>query len=214
METKNLEKTRVESESSLLCHVIVETVITLCWRLASSETLTHVAEPHNEIMSSTSSYSLPILDSLTSISWDDRKALQNAWTLQEKGWLFDIEWKETKFGLGAFASQHVSKSDPIRVGEFGGQEHDSVLRLDKILMAFLREELDMKTSFPKTIQNTKRGFDTSRIISLAITSTRIWTATRYQVLRSSKQTNGTRRRRRKRRRTFTNQPKDTAPHQE
>uniref|UniRef100_A0A7S3L5E7 SET domain-containing protein n=1 Tax=Amphora coffeiformis TaxID=265554 RepID=A0A7S3L5E7_9STRA len=64
---------------------------------------------------------LNVVENLDSIEdWDDRRALQNRWTLAEKGWLIAVEWKETaSYGLGAFAAQDIVAGTPLRHGRVG-----------------------------------------------------------------------------------------------
>jgi hypothetical protein len=52
--------------------------------------------------------------------WNDRLALQSLWTLKEKGWRVEVEWKETQqFGVGVFAAEPVAAGSVLRVGRNG-----------------------------------------------------------------------------------------------
>ena len=70
------------------------------------------------------SFPLDILSSSSSsekfiIDWDDRIKLQNQYALQEKGWQVDVEWKQTPYGIGLFASQPIRKGQILRKGVLG-----------------------------------------------------------------------------------------------
>lgn len=49
----------------------------------------------------------------------DRIALQSKWSLTEKGWQVNVEWKETEFGIGVFASEAISAGTLLRLGKNG-----------------------------------------------------------------------------------------------
>jgi len=51
--------------------------------------------------------------------WNDRMALQNKWSNQDKGWQVDVTWKDTPFGVGLFAEQDIREGTILRVGTPG-----------------------------------------------------------------------------------------------
>jgi hypothetical protein len=52
--------------------------------------------------------------------WDDRIGLQHRWTLPQKGWRVDVEWKPTPYtGAGLFAAQDISRHQILRRGILG-----------------------------------------------------------------------------------------------
>ena len=62
------------------------------------------------------------------IPWQDRQALQQLWTNQEKGWKVDVEWKSTPKLLGAgtnntsigvYATRDIPKNQVLRTGIVG-----------------------------------------------------------------------------------------------
>jgi hypothetical protein len=54
------------------------------------------------------------------IDWDDRIGLQHRWTLPQKGWRVDVEWKPTPYaGAGLFAAQDISRHQILRRGILG-----------------------------------------------------------------------------------------------
>jgi hypothetical protein len=56
------------------------------------------------------------------IEWDDRPGLQNKWTLAEKGWEVQVEWKMTttkEQGIGVFAQERIEPGTILRRGRLG-----------------------------------------------------------------------------------------------
>lgn len=56
------------------------------------------------------------------IDWDDRQGLQNKWTLAEKGWEVQVEWKATttkEHGIGVFAQERIEPGAILRRGRLG-----------------------------------------------------------------------------------------------
>jgi hypothetical protein len=56
------------------------------------------------------------------IDWDDRSGLQNKWTLAEKGWEVQVEWKASttkEQGIGVFAQERIEPGTILRRGRLG-----------------------------------------------------------------------------------------------
>lgn len=53
------------------------------------------------------------------LEWDDRIALQQKWTNEEKGWQCAVEWRSTQYGVGLFSTQDIDAGTVIRVGKNG-----------------------------------------------------------------------------------------------
>jgi hypothetical protein len=62
---------------------------------------------------------ISVMDSRFIIDWKDRIGLQNAWSLPEKGWQVEVDWRPTPFGAGLFACQEIPKDTLLRVGSNG-----------------------------------------------------------------------------------------------
>mmetsp|Transcript_10352 Transcript_10352/g.15900 ORF Transcript_10352/g.15900 Transcript_10352/m.15900 type:complete len:245 (+) Transcript_10352:209-943(+) len=60
-----------------------------------------------------------VLKETDKLEWDDRIALQQKWTNEEKGWQCAVEWRETKYGVGLFSAQNIDAGTVIRVGKNG-----------------------------------------------------------------------------------------------
>eukprot|EP00462_Mataza_sp_D1_P023531 CAMPEP_0175143718 /NCGR_PEP_ID=MMETSP0087-20121206/13642_1 /TAXON_ID=136419 /ORGANISM="Unknown Unknown, Strain D1" /LENGTH=206 /DNA_ID=CAMNT_0016427927 /DNA_START=56 /DNA_END=676 /DNA_ORIENTATION=+ len=56
---------------------------------------------------------------MTGADWDNRVTLQAKWTAPEKGWKIGVEWKETQWGTGVFATEDVTKGSILRTGKTG-----------------------------------------------------------------------------------------------
>lgn len=52
----------------------------------------------------------------TGLDWSDRIGLQSKWTLEEKGWYVQVEYRETPFGAGVFAMEDIPANTILRKG--------------------------------------------------------------------------------------------------
>lgn len=67
-----------------------------------------------------SSSSDGLVDALnTKLDWADRIGLQDRFSLEEKGWLVQVDWRSTPYGAGLFAKQDISKGTLLRKGILG-----------------------------------------------------------------------------------------------
>jgi hypothetical protein len=57
-----------------------------------------------------------VLDDNVTLDWNDRIGIQNSYTLKQKGWKRNVEWKETPYGAGLFANKYIPKGAILRVG--------------------------------------------------------------------------------------------------
>ncbi|CAJ1957260.1 unnamed protein product [Cylindrotheca closterium] len=55
----------------------------------------------------------------STFDWDDRIDIQKRWTNSEKGWNVGVEWKETPYGAGLFATQDIDAGTLLRKGRIG-----------------------------------------------------------------------------------------------
>jgi hypothetical protein len=53
------------------------------------------------------------------VDWDDRIGLQQKWTLVQKGWKVQVEWRSTAYGAGLFAAQDIAEGELLRLGKNG-----------------------------------------------------------------------------------------------
>ena len=78
------------------------------------------------------------------ILWSDRIALQNSFTLQEKGWQVSVEWKVSPggYGIGVFAKQAISAGTILRIGIL----HVNLIQLNSIhdIESFCQASLNEK----------------------------------------------------------------------
>lgn len=55
----------------------------------------------------------------STLNWDDRIDLQSRWTNYEKGWRVGVEWKQTPYGTGLFATEDILEGTLLRTGRIG-----------------------------------------------------------------------------------------------
>lgn len=60
------------------------------------------------------------------IDWDNRIDLQSRFSLEEKGWKVQVEWKPSAYGVGLFAAEDIPNHTVLRVGQVG----DNLLRFE------------------------------------------------------------------------------------
>ena len=60
-----------------------------------------------------------VLTEESDLNWDNRIQLQSRFSLAEKGWCVNVEWRQTPYGVGLFALQEISASTILRKGIFG-----------------------------------------------------------------------------------------------
>lgn len=53
------------------------------------------------------------------VDWDDRIALQQAWSNLEKGWKVNVEWRNGPYGVGLFSAQAIPAGTLLRTGVLG-----------------------------------------------------------------------------------------------
>jgi len=53
------------------------------------------------------------------LDWSDRIGCQNRFTLKEKGWQVNVDWRPTPYGAGLFSKEFIPKGTCIRRGIFG-----------------------------------------------------------------------------------------------
>jgi hypothetical protein len=59
----------------------------------------------------------PLVNTLQSpFDWNDRIGLQSKFSLQEKGWHVQVEWRQTPYGAGLFALENIQKETRLRRG--------------------------------------------------------------------------------------------------
>lgn len=83
-------------------------------------------QEHGSISQSNNSHEKKIIRVLESIQqgkkiidWNDRMNLQSQWTMAEKGWNVQVEWKATEYGVGLFAGEDIPAETIMRRGIFG-----------------------------------------------------------------------------------------------
>ena len=82
----------------------------------------------------------------SAIDWNDRIGLQNCWSIKEKGWLVNVEWKETLHGTGVFAKQDIAAGAILRHGRCGSnllrfQNVDEITAFCEDAEGVLKQEL-------------------------------------------------------------------------
>jgi hypothetical protein len=108
---------------------------------SSSNSIDEVNASHKDDISTTSLvYPISILDRINNSNldnderiWSDRIALQNSWTLHEKGWQVSVEWKVSPLlndssGIGVFAKQLIPAGTILRIGIL----NDNLIQLTSI----------------------------------------------------------------------------------
>ncbi len=55
----------------------------------------------------------------STLDWSDRIGLQDRYTLQEKGWHVEVDWRPTLYGAGLFSKQFIAKGTILRTGVLG-----------------------------------------------------------------------------------------------
>lgn len=78
-----------------------------------------ILSPTSSILSTTSSTRRSLVNTASIHDWDDRQALQDAFTLAEKQWQVQVYWKSTPYGIGLFAGQDITKGQVLRIGTNG-----------------------------------------------------------------------------------------------
>ena len=52
----------------------------------------------------------------TTFDWNDRIGLQDRYTLEEKGWTVQVDWRSTPYGAGLFSKQDLQAGTILRTG--------------------------------------------------------------------------------------------------
>ena len=55
----------------------------------------------------------------TNLDWKNRIGLQDRFTLEEKGWKVDVDWRSTPYGAGLFSKQDIKAGTLLRSGILG-----------------------------------------------------------------------------------------------
>lgn len=55
----------------------------------------------------------------STLDWSDRIGLQDGYSLHEKGWHVDVDWRPTPYGASLFAKQDIAKGTVLRTGILG-----------------------------------------------------------------------------------------------
>ena len=68
----------------------------------------------------------------TTLNWNDRIRLQDHYSLEEKGWKVQVDWRPTPFGAGLFAKECISAGTVLRTGVIGVnlKEFASIAEID------------------------------------------------------------------------------------
>ena len=75
---------------------------------------------HSTTFSKLSSTSESMINTLeTNLDWDDRIGLQDRFSLEEKGWKVDVDWRATPYGAGLFSKQDIPAGTLLRKGILG-----------------------------------------------------------------------------------------------
>ena len=53
------------------------------------------------------------------LDWNDRIGLQDRFTLEEKGWKVQVDWRSTPYGAGLFSTQDIEAGKILRRGILG-----------------------------------------------------------------------------------------------
>ena len=53
------------------------------------------------------------------LDWNDRIGLQDRFTLEEKGWKVQVDWRSTPYGAGLFSTQDIEAGEILRRGIIG-----------------------------------------------------------------------------------------------
>ena len=53
------------------------------------------------------------------LDWNDRIGLQDRFTLEEKGWKVQVDWRSTPYGAGLFSTQDIEAGEILRRGILG-----------------------------------------------------------------------------------------------
>ena len=53
------------------------------------------------------------------LDWNDRIGLQEQYSLDQKRWKVQVDWRPTKYGAGLFALQEIAKGTVLRIGILG-----------------------------------------------------------------------------------------------
>ena len=70
------------------------------------------------------------------LDWNDRIGLQARYSLKQKGWKVQVDWRTTPHGAGLFALQDISKGTILRTGVLGKNlmEFTSIQDIDDFCM--------------------------------------------------------------------------------
>jgi hypothetical protein len=68
----------------------------------------------------------------STLDWSDRIGLQDRYTLKEKGWRVNVDWRTTPYGAGLFSKQDIPKGTILRTGILGVnlKEFKSIAEID------------------------------------------------------------------------------------
>ena len=93
---------------------------TIRYSSSSSQTPNNHSEYPFPDESSCRHFPIRVLDKmLDGADWDNRIDLQAKWPNHEKGWQVQVEWKNTPYGVGLFASEDIPVNTILRIGQNG-----------------------------------------------------------------------------------------------
>mmetsp|Transcript_22054 Transcript_22054/g.32586 ORF Transcript_22054/g.32586 Transcript_22054/m.32586 type:complete len:244 (-) Transcript_22054:98-829(-) len=85
-----------------------------------------------------------VLKENSRLEWDNRLALQEKWTNEEKGWKCAVEWRNTQYGVGLFSVQNIDAGTVIRVGKNGSNllQFESIDDIERFIKGYSNDSLD------------------------------------------------------------------------
>lgn len=91
--------------------------MSLAFRIASASDKSVAARSY---LKSTSRLHSSMVNTLeTNLDWKDRIGLQDRFTLEEKGWKVNVDWRSTPYGAGLFSKQDIKAGTLLRRGILG-----------------------------------------------------------------------------------------------
>eukprot|EP00536_Pseudo-nitzschia_multiseries_P012352 jgi/Psemu1/208430/e_gw1.468.16.1 len=77
-------------------------------------------KPNSTENEKSNAYSKSMANTLDAqLDWNDRIGLQDRYSLEEKGWEVDVDWRSTPYGAGLFSKEDVSAGTILRKGVIG-----------------------------------------------------------------------------------------------